>query len=89
VLERDRYRCVVCGVDVSASGAARIDHKKRVSDGGAFWDPDNLRSLCSLHDNQSHSEKGNRSLEREERFTIVGCDASGMPLDPSHPWAKR
>jgi 5-methylcytosine-specific restriction endonuclease McrA len=84
VLRRDGYRCVICGADVSASGAARVDHIRRVTDGGAPFDPDNLRTLCVTHDQQSHREKGTGSKIREERFG--GCDVTGMPLDPRHRW---
>jgi 5-methylcytosine-specific restriction enzyme A len=84
ILRRDDYRCVVCGVDVSAPGAARVDHIRRVTEGGAPFDPGNLRTLCVTHDAQAHREKGTGSRERDERFG--GCDASGLPLDPRHPW---
>ena len=84
VLARDDHRCVVCGRDVSAAGAARVDHIRRVTDGGAPFDPANLRTLCVTHDAQAHREKGTGSQHREERFG--GCDLSGRPLDPRHPW---
>jgi 5-methylcytosine-specific restriction protein A len=89
VLQRDNYRCVICGVDISTPGAARVDHIRRVRDGGAFFDPANLRSLCVMHDNQGHAEKGSRSPTRQERFTLPGCDVAGLPVDPAHPWKKR
>jgi len=83
---RDRFRCVVCGVDVSAPGAARSDHIVSVAER-----PDlalvasNIRTLCVEHDNQAHREKGHGKA-RDVRFVIRGADASGMPLDPAHPW---
>jgi 5-methylcytosine-specific restriction protein A len=89
VLRRDRYRCVVCGADVSGKGQARVDHIRRIQDGGARLDPANMRTLCILHDNQSHREKGTGSPKRDERFTLPGCDSSGFPLDPKHPWGRR
>jgi 5-methylcytosine-specific restriction protein A len=89
VLRRDGYRCVVCGIDVSNRGEARVDHIERVRDGGAVLDPANLRTLCVLHDNQGHREKGSRASRREERFIITGCDPSGMPLDSGHFWNRR
>ena len=83
---RDRFRCVVCGADVSASGAARSDHIVSVDER-----PDlalvasNIRTLCVEHDNQAHREKGH-GKERDARFVVRDVDASGMPLDPAHPW---
>ena len=82
VLSRDRYRCVICKCDVSAVGAARVDHIKRRSTHPELeLDPDNCRTLCVLHDQQSHREKRTGSLTRDQRFS--GCDADGWPIDPA------
>jgi 5-methylcytosine-specific restriction endonuclease McrA len=89
VLRRDNYRCVICGVDVTGCGEARVDHIVRVRDGGALLDPANLRTLCVLCDGQGHREKGSRGSHRHEKFVITGCDPSGMPLDPRHFWNRR
>ena len=80
VLERDGHRCTVCGIPVRGKGEARVDHARRISDGGAPFDPINLRTFCVLHDNQSHREKGTGALLREERFELTGCDLSGVPF---------
>ena len=83
---RDHFKCVVCGADVSASGAARSDHIISVDER-----PDlalvasNIRTLCVEHDNQAHREKGHGKA-RDARFVIRGSNASDMPLDPAHPW---
>lgn len=91
-LQRDDYRCVVCGADVSGSGQARVDHIKPLSTHPELGlCLDNLRTLCPEHDNQAHREKGRRGSGhggRQERFEIRGCDASGRPLDPNHPWNR-
>jgi 5-methylcytosine-specific restriction endonuclease McrA len=85
-LRRDGYRCVICRSDVSGVGAARVDHIKPVSTHPHLaLDLDNLRTLCVLHDQQSHREKRSGSPTRQQRFS--GCDVSGMPLDPSHSWS--
>lgn len=93
VLKRDLWRCVVCNADVSAVGAARVDHIKTVETHPELvFDPTNLRTLCVLHDNQSHREKGawrSSPTEREERFTIKGVDSRGWPVDPDHSWITR
>jgi len=44
-----------------------------------FWDRDNWQSLCKrCHD--SHKQR------TEKSGTAVGCDLSGIPLDPNHHW---
>jgi 5-methylcytosine-specific restriction protein A len=89
VLRRDGYRCVVCKCDVSGKGEARVDHiKPRSTHPQLALDPTNLRTLCVLHDQQSHREKGSGSQQRDERFVIRGVDAQGNPLDPGHPWHR-
>lgn len=76
--------------------ASVVDHKvphrlKEAMDSGddaaiakakaLFWDPGNRQSLCkACHD--SHKQR----LERTGR--ISGCDLSGIPIDPSHHWAR-
>ncbi|MFD2234812.1 HNH endonuclease [Phaeospirillum tilakii] len=86
-LKRDGYRCVVCGSDVRAKGQSRVDHilprRQRPDLALAL---SNLRTLCSICDNQSHREKRTGAQGREERFVVRGCDASGRPIDPKHPW---
>ncbi len=88
-LKRDGYRCVVCSCSVSGKGQARVDHITPRSRGGAPLDLTNLRTLCVLHDNQSHREKAAGGGPRVERFIVKGLDADGRPLDPNHPWRRR
>lgn len=46
-----------------------------------FWDERNWQPLCKrCHDAAKQSE--------EKTGVVRGCDASGEPLDPSHPWSK-
>jgi 5-methylcytosine-specific restriction protein A len=88
IRQRDGYRCVKCGADVSAPGAARVDHVERVKDNPSrFLDPTNLRTLCPTCDNRSHLEKRRRVPYRVER-TVHGCDEFGQPLDPDHLWSQ-
>lgn len=46
-----------------------------------FWSRTNWQPLCKLcHDSvKQRAEKSGR---------VVGCDASGKPLDPHHPWNR-
>ena len=79
-LRRDHFRCVVCGIDVSGSGKARVDHiKPRKTHPHLAFTLSNLRTLCPAHDAQSHLEKLTGSTQRIERFTLRGCDANGWP----------
>jgi 5-methylcytosine-specific restriction protein A len=81
-LKRDGFRCVVCGTDVSRVGAARVDHyKPRSTNPELELSLSNLRTLCTLHDAQSHRERARGGGgERVERFTIPGSDADGWPI---------
>lgn len=91
VLARDGRRCVICGSDVSAPGAATVDHvKPRSTHPHLALDPANLRTLCVSRakggngcDNQSHREKATGAMSRDERFVIRGADADGWPIDPA------
>lgn len=63
--------------------ATVVDHKvPHRGDQALFWDSSNWQSLCKqCHD--SHKQ-------RQERGGVdVGCDLSGVPLDPGHHWARK
>jgi 5-methylcytosine-specific restriction enzyme A len=83
---RAQPQCELCGAPSSA-----VDHVTPVRAGGAPLDPANVQALCQ----QCHSRKtascdggfGNRKADRPLRPR--GCDVSGRPLDPSHPWHRR
>jgi len=89
-LKRDHWRCTVCGVHVGGKAKASVDHILP-----ARQRPDlamslgNLRTLCRMHDNQSHREKwrSDPNAPREARFT--GCNPDGTPLDPGHHWREQ
>jgi 5-methylcytosine-specific restriction endonuclease McrA len=87
-LIRDGYRCVVCKADIRGPGKSRVDHIKPLSTHPHLaLSLDNLRSLCTNHDNQRHREKGRRfGAVMEERMVINGCNEDGIPLDPTHRW---
>jgi 5-methylcytosine-specific restriction protein A len=51
---------------------------------------DLLRSICRTHDNQTKEiRRGSSERRSGGKFTVMGCDANGRPLDPEHPWNKR
>lgn len=92
ILKRDGFRCVICKADVSAKGAARVDHiKPRSTHPDLAMTHSNLRTLCSTCDSQAHRERTRGpTLQRDERFVIGGIDAvTGLPRDPNHPWNRK
>lgn len=82
-LVRDGGRCTVKGCGARAT---HVDHIVSRRKGGLDALP-NLRSLCATHDNQAKEDaQGNR--RRGGKMVVVGCDADGWPLDPSHEWNR-
>lgn len=78
-LRRDGNRCIVCG-----ARAVVVDHVVSRRRGG----PDalnNLRSLCRAHDQQV---KERPDGWRKNGGVFKGCDPSGTPSDPNHPWHR-
>jgi 5-methylcytosine-specific restriction endonuclease McrA len=51
VLERDGWRCTVCGAP-----AVEVDHLIPVRDGGSDH-PRNLRSVCTAHNPRSFTDR--------------------------------
>lgn len=69
--------------------ANHVDHRIAISQGGEPF-PRPGSGLCSFC-RPCHSAKTARSPEAGAIKTSKprkGCDASGMPLDPDHPWNK-
>ena len=64
-------------------GVATVTDHVRPHRGNAelFWDWNNLAPLCaSCHSRDKQAE--------ETRGYALGVDASGMPVDPNHPWNR-
>lgn len=77
VFLREHPFCAICGKPLAGADAI-VDHiKPHKGDLDLFWDQSNWQALCK----QCHDSKKQR-MER----TCGGCDASGMPTDPRHPW---
>lgn len=88
VLHRDCHTCVTPGCRKRAEVVDHIVPRKQ----GGSDSVANLRSLCRSCDNQSHREKpagGPKTGARVERVVVPGCTASGLPIDPAHPWNRR
>ena len=72
--------CRYCEQDGRSTPATVVDHIiPHKGDATLFWDVENWAPICAMH----HSA----TKQREERTgRVVGCDANGEPIDPSHPW---
>lgn len=88
-LKRDRYRCSVPGC--ASTHRLTVDHivgRPREAKGPTPQDVlGNLRVLCQEHDN-ALKERADGTRRGHGSFVVRGCDASGRPLDPNHPWNK-
>lgn len=73
--------CEDCRAGGRLTVASHVDHRVAINLGGpAFPSLDGLASLCP----SCHSVKTNR-VDRP-KLAPRGCDANGLPLDPSHPF---
>lgn len=80
ILRRDGYRCVWCGRDVYAKGAARVDHIVPLAQAWHLRLVDsNLRTLCTYCDAKRHGEK-------QRGVADYGAHRDGQPRDPAHWW---
>lgn len=74
--------CSYCARIGRVTPATVVDHvEPHRGDYSRFWDRENWQPLCKpCHDSVK---------AREERGGIViGCDASGAPVDPAHHWNR-
>lgn len=73
--------CAYCQALGRVTAAQVVDHKTpHKGDAELFHDPDNLQSLCkTCHDSAKQRQ--------EKSGHLVGCDASGIPVDPGHHWS--
>lgn len=72
--------CVFCHQLGRDTPASVVDHiVPHRGDEKLFWDVTNWQALCkACHDGAK--------AELEQTGTLRGCDTSGTPLDPGHPW---
>lgn len=78
-LKRTNGLCEMCLAEGRITEATIVDHTVPLAMGGSD-DDENTRNLCEEH---------NRVVTAEQfghQQGPGGCDASGMPLDPRHPW---
>lgn len=65
ILMRDGYRCQINGLGCTTV-ADQVDHIKRLSEGGAKYDPNNLRAACN-HCNASDGARHGNKMRSEPR----------------------
>lgn len=72
--------CELCEETGRMTPATVVNHRKaHKGDWALFIDPANHQSVCApCHDGAIQSYERTGSMR--------GCDESGMPLDPNHPW---
>jgi len=86
-LVRDLYTCQRCHCIVIEGNrhhprAAIANHKRpHKGDPELFFELTNVETVCkSCHDTR---------IQREEaRGYTIGCDETGKPIDPNHPWNR-
>ena len=71
--------CRHCKAHGISKPASQVDHIQRINDGGAWFDDDNLQSLC----HECHSRK---TAREDGKVLRSGCDVNGLPLDGQHHW---
>lgn len=72
--------CAMCAARGRTVPATVVDHiTPHRGDQRLFWSSDNWQALCApCHDSAKQRE--------EKGGGVMGCDAAGLPLDPTHPW---
>lgn len=67
--------------------ATEVDHRVSIEEGGAALDLANLVSSChACHSSKTRTMDNPAQGGVAKRRKIKGCDSSGRPLDPLHPW---
>jgi 5-methylcytosine-specific restriction protein A len=78
---REHPLCRMCQEQGRVTAATVVDHiTPHKGDQSLFWDSaNNWQPLCKTHHDSTK--------QRQERSgRVIGCDANGWPLDPSHHW---
>lgn len=78
---RDGGKCVVPGCTARATRCDHINRRPYSVTPTRFDVLENLRSLCATHDAQVKETAGG-DRRGGGAFKVIGCDASGWPIDP-------
>ncbi len=72
--------CVICAKVGVTSAATVVDHiEPHRGDMELFWRAGNHQAACAKCHNSIKQKMEKSGVE-------IGCDESGMPLDPGHRW---
>lgn len=89
---RQQYRAEhpVCETPLCSKPTSHVDHILSRKKGGASLDKNNLQAQChSCHSRKTAMiDGGFGNKARQDLGGVVGCDASGNPLDPKHRWNR-
>ncbi len=73
--------CVMCQEEGRTTPAEVVDHViPHKGDPDLFWDQENWQALCKRHHDAAK--------QMEDKGDVIGCDITGIPIDPDHPWSK-
>lgn len=78
----DEPLCRMCTARGLVVAATDVDH---IEDSRADYTDDNSRENLQPLCHACHSLKTAASMGKS---VTMGCDKSGLPLDPAHPWNK-
>jgi 5-methylcytosine-specific restriction protein A len=79
----------ICASAGCGAIATHLDHIVPRRRGGADLDRSNVQALCpSCHATKTAVRDGGfgRPGRPDARLRLSGCDATGLPRDPAHPW---
>jgi len=72
VLERDGWRCVLCGSFAGFANRLEVDHIQPLQFGGPPYDPQNLQTLCrECHKAKTIKERGGEVRGRDDWQSFV------------------
>ncbi|HCF6069932.1 TPA: HNH endonuclease signature motif containing protein [Pseudomonas aeruginosa] len=76
----DEPLCRMCAARGLVVAATDVDH---IEDSRTDYSDDNSRANLQPLCHECHSLKTARSMGKS---VTLGCDVSGLPVDPAHPW---
>jgi 5-methylcytosine-specific restriction protein A len=81
--------CVLCKRRGHLAAARVVDHIiPHRGDLRLFWNSSNWQPLCFACHNEKAGKEG-VNYRTGKPVIAKGCDESGLPLDPNHPWRAR
>ena len=82
----------ICEVPGCDTVATNVDHIVPRRLGDADFDVGNVQALCaSCHSAKTAIRDGGfgRPHRPDATIRLSGCDATGLPRDPAHPWRAQ